>query len=71
MIVMTVFLSIFISIFCIGYFTEKYEYNNGICRKNGLPWEYFDSDNQGGRGYKSGNEYCWISYPFIDSRSNK
>lgn len=33
---------------------EKREWNNGICRRNGLPWEQFDTDSQGGRGYKAG-----------------
>jgi len=49
---------------------EKREWNDGICAKNGLPWVRFDTDSQGGRGYRSGKDYgnprtayyCWISY---------
>jgi hypothetical protein len=41
---------------------ERREWNGGICRKNGLPWRYFDSCHGGDRGYKAGNETCWISY---------
>lgn len=46
-----------------GYFLDKHEWNNGVCRKNGLRWKRFDIDSQGGRGYVAGNEYCWISWP--------
>ena len=41
---------------------EKHTWNNGICRNNGLPWEYFDTDSQGGRGYRAGEAYCWQTY---------
>ena len=43
-------------------------WNNGICKENGLPWEYFDSDSQGGRGYKAGGHTCWISWPGVDDK---
>ena len=54
-----------------GYFSEKASWNNGICTETGEPWVYFDTDSQGGRGYKSG-DYCttWISYPGIDHNYN-
>jgi hypothetical protein len=41
---------------------ERREWNKGFCRENGLPWEYFDTDSQGGRGYVAGNIYCWQSW---------
>ena len=46
--------------------SERRRYNGGICAKNGLPWECFDTDSQGGRMYKAGNEYLDVSYPGID-----
>lgn len=42
---------------------ERLIWNNGICPDNGLPWQQFDTDSQGGRGYKAGDKYCWISWP--------
>ena len=41
---------------------EQKIWNNGINSNSGIPWRYFDSDSQGGRGYTDGNEYIWISY---------
>lgn len=55
---------------CIGYLWERHDYNKGICRKSGKPWIYFDTDSQGGRGYKDGEGHCvWVSYPFIERLS--
>ena len=46
---------------------EKQSWNNGICGKCGKKWIYFDTDSQGGRGYKDKNDHTiWISYPKID-----
>ena len=47
---------------------ERMEWNHGICRETGEPWEYFDTDSQGGRGYKSGDYCVWISSPGIEKR---
>ena len=46
-----------------GYISDKRKWNNGICKKSGKPWKYFDSDYGGSRGYKdwAGN-YIWISF---------
>lgn len=52
-----------------AYFYEKKIWNNGICRQTGDKWIFFDIDSQGGRGYKSGDYYCWISYP-VDKRGD-
>ena len=42
---------------------EKVQWNNGICKESGLPWDWFDTDSQGGRMYTDhhGN-FCDISY---------
>ena len=47
---------------------EKKTWNKGICVKTGKLWEYFDTDSQGGSGYKSGGYSCWISYPGVDKK---
>lgn len=53
-------------IMIIGCFWQKNNeirwWNNGICKETGKSWELFDVDSQGGRGYKSDNHHCWISY---------
>ena len=66
-----VFLGFFVSLLIVGFTTERYSWNNGVCRKNGVPWKYFNTDSQGGRGYKAGSETTWISYPFIDNKYQK
>ena len=44
---------------------EKRSWNNGFCKCGGK-WIYFDTDSQGGRGYKCDVPSCqygvWISY---------
>ena len=57
-----------LSLFIIGYIMEYRKWNKGICKKTNKKWQLFDHDSQGGRGYKSDDNYCWISYPFIDRR---
>lgn len=46
-----------------GYLLNRREWNGGVCRKNGLRWQHFDTDSQGGRGYVAGDQYCWIGWP--------
>lgn len=42
---------------------EKKKFNNGICSKCGGKWERFDTDSQGGRGYRCEcGRYIWITY---------
>lgn len=53
----------------IGSITERHKWNNGICKETGEPWVYFDTDSQGGRGYKSRDYVCWVSYP-VDKRGD-
>lgn len=58
-----VFIILIILVCCIIASRIEYqEWNGGICRENGLPWERFDTDSQGGRGYRAGNVYCWQTW---------
>lgn len=52
--------------FIFGWLPEKIRWNNGICKKNGLPWKIYGYDSGGARGYYAGDQTCWISYPGID-----
>ena len=53
-------------------FHEKKIWNDGVCVKTGMKWVMFDTDSQGGRGYKdSYGNYIWISFNFIDREYNK
>lgn len=63
------FLIVFGAITIFAWFSEKREWNEGICPKCGNPWEYFDTDSQGGRGYtcRVCKSTTWISWPFIDT----
>lgn len=55
-----------------GYRSEKHAWNDGRC-ECGEPWEHFDNDSQGGRGYACRNPNhehtprIWISYPGVDT----
>lgn len=51
-----------------AFYFEYRQWNHGVCRKNGMNWRQFDTDSQGGRGYRAGDEICWISWPGIDGR---
>lgn len=61
---------IFVGGLILGYYSDKKRWNNGICANTGAPWIYFDTDSQGGRGYKSGDYTTWISYPGVDRDYN-
>ncbi len=50
---------------------EIKRWNNGVCPQTGEQWEYFDTDSQGGRGYKSGKYGVWISYPSVDKATRE
>lgn len=42
---------------------EAKDWNGGVCKGCGRKWKYFDTDSQGGRGYKCGNGHVfWASY---------
>ena len=61
--------ALFVALGIVAYMGERYSWNGGICRQTGEPWVRFDTDSQGGRGYKdkTGCYVTWISWPFIDS----
>jgi len=61
-------LALLLALGLLGSISERRRWNSGICKENGLPWVHFDTDSQGGRGYKAGNCSCWISWPYIDGR---
>lgn len=45
---------------------EKRDWNGGLCGKcwQHRPWISFDTDSQGGRGYRcEGGHHLWVSYP--------
>lgn len=47
---------------------DRYVWNDGHCRTCGWEWVWFDTDSQGGRGYKCyGQHHTWISWPWVDS----
>lgn len=62
-----VFWTFFIITLPMGLFFERRQWNCGRCRRHSNPWIYFDSDSQGGRGYKCLARYnpchCWMSWP--------
>jgi hypothetical protein len=52
----------------VAYMLERQDWNGGFCPGTGKPWQFFDRDSQGGRGYVSGPYRIWISWPGIDRR---
>lgn len=45
-------------------YTERKDFNNGICRKCGSKLRHFDNDSSGARGYTCDKCYnkVWVSY---------
>jgi len=64
---------VFSIIVFLAWFFERMQWNDGICGNCNNPWVYFDTDSQGGRGYKCKNcgNVVWISWPFIDTMKVK
>ena len=63
-IIMLCVLGLFVFLGMLGYMGERKLWNNGISPHTQKPWERFDTDSQGGRGYKDGSGgYIWISWP--------
>ena len=69
-----IFLLIIFTFLLIGYIGTKIEsksFNSGLCPKCNTKFKHFDTDSQGGRGYKCNNQhYTWVSYPWIDRNFN-
>jgi hypothetical protein len=61
-----------LTIFCVGSVWARHSevklWNGGVCHRTGERWRHFDMDSQGGRGYKSGDQRIWISWPGVDKR---
>lgn len=70
--------SVYIGIVYLGYRLDVYAWNGGICRICGGRMNWFDTDSQGGRGYRCENDNwepekhphrcVWISYPRVDMK---
>lgn len=54
-----------------GIVSEYRDWNKGICKQTGEPWELFDRSSQGCRGYKSGEYRIWVSWPVDRKRKQK
>lgn len=67
MLVFTLISGITLSTFAIK--EEKEIFNNGECPNCGCKWMLFDTDSQGGRGYKCAvcEKYIWVSYKLVDT----
>ena len=56
-----------------GIILESINFNKGLCSHCETKMEFFDTDSQGGRGYKC--PYCgrivWVSYCFVDNKRRK
>ena len=52
-----------------SYMLERRAWNRGQCRQCSAQLVYFDTDSQGGRGYRCSQAWShpsvWISWPFI------
>ncbi|MFA6089718.1 MAG: hypothetical protein WC755_07700 [Candidatus Woesearchaeota archaeon] len=64
MIIIFVMVGVFIAFGIIGVALDYFDWNDGICKKTGKHWEYFDTDSQDGHGYKSDEYRIWISWGF-------
>lgn len=57
----------------IGIYTEKKDFNDGICPRCGNKLMYFAMDSQGGRGYCC--DHCvyhtWVSWDTVDKEYRK
>ncbi len=60
------FIVVFCAMYYFGSFLEDKEWNKGFCQKCGDCWVYFDTNSQGGDGYRCANKTCnkmiWQSY---------
>ena len=69
-----VLFGVFASLSWLACFFETRCWNRGRCRDHNERWNYFDTDSQGGRGYKCARDplvgprcMAWISWPGVDS----
>jgi len=66
------FFVLMISLTIIGNIMERKLWNKGKCPDCNKKWRYFDTDSQGGKGYTCDkcDRTIWISWPFIDKKTN-
>jgi len=57
---------VLVGIIAASWRSDIRNWNGGTCLYNGKKWEYFDTDSQGGRGYRAGDYTIWISWPCVD-----
>ena len=56
-------LAVLFSVGAIASYAEGKKWNHGRCKECNDSWQSFDTDSQGGRGYKCGcGRHIWISY---------
>jgi len=65
------FLAVFFSVMFLIYLKERKRereaWNKGTCTKCYTAWRQFDTDSQGGRGYKCENDhYMWVGIGYPD-----
>ena len=66
-ILITIGVILLIILSSIGIMFEKRDFNNGICPHCNNKLRNFDTDSQGGRGYKCDCGYhTWVSYNCVD-----
>lgn len=62
-----IIISVAIGMSLLAAFFDARQWNGGICAEYGEPWQHFDTDSQGGRGYKCRDRTIWVSWP-VDHR---
>lgn len=64
---------LFVGFMLLGIYLEYKDYNHGICKVCGNKLKYFDTDSQGGRGYKctSCDYFTFVSWECVDNKNYK
>ena len=66
-IIITILVTLFVAGVLLGIMLEKNNFNNGVCPYCNKKLKNFDTDSQGGRGYKCECGYhTWVSYKCVD-----
>ena len=66
-IIITILVTLFVAGVLLGIMLEKNNFNNGVCPHCNKKLKNFDTDSQGGRGYKCECGYhTWVSYKCVD-----
>ena len=62
-------LSVIVLYFLHGFIAERRLWNGGVCRRCDTAWSHFDTDSQGGRGYRCACRGEWITHSVDVRRS--